>query len=927
MFNFRFARVAVAIATLVAVAHVSPSGAVEPAPGSNSVPNPTRAAEAPVPVKRTNGVGAPEPAATSRPGTAEALAESLKPQIAPPPEAPQPLPRPTHARGGLPRPNPFPPAETEAPGPRILAPAGGSWSLTTTGQSGVAFSNPLLLHDGSVLFHDAGAGDWWKLTPDLTGSYSNGTWTQTASLPTNYGPLYFASAVLADGRVIIEGGEYNFPTCSANEIWTNLGAIYDPNADAWTSVAPPSGPGWTNTFGCGTSANGGIGDAASIVLPSGTFLLSSCCASPPLDATLNETTLAWTAANAPDTTETPPSQNEQGYTLLQNGDVLTISVSSPDDVWSLNTSTGNWSQVAPTPVSLIDPVVCGNYEIGPAVTRADGTVVAFGGNTGCAAAPSALDPTAIYDPSANSWTVGPNVPTACNAANTLACDLADAPASWMPSGSVLFAASPGYGKTPTHFFEFSPENAIVQVSDPLYNAPGLGAYRYNFLQLPSGQTLVTDTSNQPELYAPVGSPNTSWPAIITVSPSFASPGNTYSLQGARFNGLSQGAAYGDDVQGATNYPMVQITNSISGHVFYATTSDYNTFSISPHVDQTTSFSLPAEVEQGPSTLSVVSNGALSVASVPINIQRSLYAHYPHFNKNDGTDLLWRAITGGTIDIWEMNGGTVNAVVGGEVLTNGWQIAAVGDFNGDGVTDIAFRYLDGTVAVWFFNPNGSGTVISAVNYGQVDNSWSIVGSGDFNGDGIDDLLWRNADGTVAIWLMNGASSPTLTQSYAVSNFWTIVGLGDFNDDGVSDILWLYVNNTQVPPDPTTAFWEFNKSGAVGAVIPGPALADGWNIVGTGDFNKDGTTDVLLSSTNGTLAIWFINNAAVSGVGGGEATNTDYAVAGVGDFNKDGYADVLFRYKDGTISIWEMQNGNVIAAVGGQKLPYAQWALVQ
>ena len=56
-------------------------------------------------------------------------------------------------------------------------------------------------------------------------------------MPSSYGPLYFASAVLADGKLIVNGGEYNF--CIGAE--TNLGAIYDPIANSWTAVSAPSG--------------------------------------------------------------------------------------------------------------------------------------------------------------------------------------------------------------------------------------------------------------------------------------------------------------------------------------------------------------------------------------------------------------------------------------------------------------------------------------------------------------------------------------------------------------------------------------------------------------------------------------------------------------------------------------------------------------
>ena len=56
--------------------------------------------------------------------------------------------------------------------------------------------------DGTVIAQGNGDSDWWKLTPDNTGSYVNGTWAQLPSLPTGYVPDAFASAVLADGRLI-----------------------------------------------------------------------------------------------------------------------------------------------------------------------------------------------------------------------------------------------------------------------------------------------------------------------------------------------------------------------------------------------------------------------------------------------------------------------------------------------------------------------------------------------------------------------------------------------------------------------------------------------------------------------------------------------------------------------------------------------------
>jgi hypothetical protein len=471
--------------------------------------------------------------------------------------------------------------------------------------------DPQLLTDGTVILHNCDAPDWWKLTPDNTGNYVNGTWTPIASLPvingTQYAPQYNASAVLPDGRVIIMGGEYNG---SSTEVWTSLGAIYDPVADSWTAVSPPSGPGWVGTHG-----NGGIGDAAGIVLPNGTFLLGTCCANPPVDALFNAAGLSWKSTGAPSN-----YQDEQGYTLLPSGKVMTIDVWDPPKAQQYDSATGTWTRIADTPVSLIDPITCGTYEIGPSVTRPDGTVVAFGGNTGCLAAGSPPDPTAIYTTSSNSWTAGPDVP-AIPAIGGTKYALPDAPAVMLPNGNIFFAASPGFGLAPTHFFEFTSANAINQVADDVFFASTSGAYYYNFLVLPNGQIFATDFSAYVEIYTPTGSPAPSWAPAITSVPSCVAPGGSYVLNGTQLNGLTQGAAYGDDVQGATNYPLVRIVNNSSGHVFYARTSGHSTMSIAPRQAGSTNFAVAAGTEIGASTLYAVANG-ISSAGMPVTVAAS-----------------------------------------------------------------------------------------------------------------------------------------------------------------------------------------------------------------------------------------------------------------------------------------------------------------
>src|ERR1700735_1071527 len=102
------------------------------------------------------------------------------------------------------------------------------WSSAAQAQTWTQLSHPatfdagtaLLLTDGRVLVQAYDASQYWTLTPDNTGSYVNGPWTKVASMPSGYGPLYYASAVLPDGRVIVEGGEYNL----GPDVETNKGA-------------------------------------------------------------------------------------------------------------------------------------------------------------------------------------------------------------------------------------------------------------------------------------------------------------------------------------------------------------------------------------------------------------------------------------------------------------------------------------------------------------------------------------------------------------------------------------------------------------------------------------------------------------------------------------------------------------------------------
>jgi len=468
-------------------------------------------------------------------------------------------------------------------------------------------ANPILLTDGSVLVQDAGFPDWWKLTPDKNGSYINGTWTQAASLRATYSPLYHSSAVLPDGRLIIEGGEYllNLAQTQFVPTWTAQGSIYDPIANTWTPVAPPS------FFGGIGKLKQTIGDAQSVVLANGTYMQANCCTTQ--QALLDAKTLTWT----PTGSNKFDVNDEEGWTLLPNNKVLTVDayvpIGIPYEPTGTNSEiydpdTGSWTSAGSTIVQLWDSsAACGgekvaSFELGPGVLRPDGTVFYTGSNS-CqiSAGPPpvfASGSTAIYNSRNGKWKAGPPFPAGV--------DIADGPAALEPNGNVLMMASPGFGNTPSVFFEWDGRELEQVPGTP--GAPADSSFFGNMLVLPTGQILLTDFSNDIEIYTPRPGYLEEWAPVILNCPFVINRGASYKISGLRFNGMSQGAAYGDDVQAATNYPLVRITNLETGHVFYSRTHDHSSMAVASDDVVSTHFDVPAVQEPGFSKLEVVANG-------------------------------------------------------------------------------------------------------------------------------------------------------------------------------------------------------------------------------------------------------------------------------------------------------------------------------
>ena len=428
----------------------------------------------------------------------------------------------------------------------------------------------LLLTDGTVMCHEYGTNRWHRLKPDINGSYQNGSWDvpgfTIAAMPNGndptigcvncpYTPLYFASAVLPDGRVVVIGGEYN----GGPPVWTNIGFMYDPVANTWSAQITVPGT-WCCAGGGGTGA---IGDAQSTILTNGTMLVANIGTRD--IASFNPATLTFSAL-AP--TDKDDINDEEGWYQLANGTFLTVDSRIQASFEIYDSATNSWGTAGSTVVNLADTGsgTANSKEVGPAVLRPDGTLIAFSGtNSG---------QNAVYNTATGTWAatgVAGDFPAGPAASHYA---VADGPASLLPNGNVLVMASPVYPtnppgvfNTPSHFFEFDGTN-LTQVTDSP-NAASFISYQGRMLLLPSGEVLLTAynqggnqllrpnaRTNSPiktppvplvdvadvMLYSNGGMPQDIWRPVITTAPSTVLPGNTYAISGTLFNGFSEGAS-------------------------------------------------------------------------------------------------------------------------------------------------------------------------------------------------------------------------------------------------------------------------------------------------------------------------------------------------------------------------------------------------
>jgi hypothetical protein len=726
----------------------------------------------------------------------------------------------------------------------ISVEAVGTWTrLSRQAPNGVELM--LLMPDGTVMAASQGDGQgWFKLTPDSHGSYINGTWTTLASM--HYTRLYYASAVLKDGRVFIAGAEYGSGTNSAE--------VYNPASNTWTEVGPvPAGQ--TLFY-----------DNISKMLPNGDILIA-----PVGPATPGGTLIFHPASN----TFTPGPrlfrgfyQDEASWVKLPDDSILTIDpfgTRSERYIPSLN----KWIDDAVVPVPIYNSI----SEIGPAFLLPNGKAFFIGGTSH----------TAIYTPSGatnmGSWAAGADIPGGHG--------VSDGAGAMMVNGKILC----GVGSTtnydaPTWFYEYDyVSNSFTAVNGPNGPTENVPPYFIAMLDLPDGTVLMSRFNRQIYVYQPDGSPLAAGkPTIGAIT---GNPDGSYHLTGTLLNGISEGASYGDDIQMDSNYPLVRLRDA-AGNVYYARTFNWSTSSVmTGNRVVSTEFEVATNVPAGVYSLVAVANG---ISSDPVTFflgSLAITAQPQNKTVLEGQSASFTVGAAGDVPIayqWQKEGTDVfgatsstYSIVAAQASDAGGYSAVVTNATGAITSSVATLVVIPTVPLPFALNNSSvvwTNIAGGVWYGQTNISHDGVASAQTflitNGQQAVLRTTVTGPGTLSFWckVSSQADSDLLSFSVNGTNQLVLSGEVDWEQHsfylpaGLLSLSWSYTKDASGSAGQDAA-WLDEVSYVLGGTAPFVSTQPA-------DQTSFGGTPVTFTvGANGTPALgyqWRFNQNAIAGATG-------------------------------------------------------------
>jgi hypothetical protein len=238
-----------------------------------------------------------------------------------------------------------------------------------------------------------------------------------------------------------------------------------------------------------------------------------------------------------------------------------------------------------------------------------------------------------------------------------------------------------------------------------------------------------------------------------------------------------------------------------------------------------------------------------------------------------------------------------------------RVLGVGDFAGRNKSDLLLQDIQtGDVQIWF---GFDGFVDSRYAVRNVKPGWIVEAVADMDGDGKSDIVWRytgqspnpNDTGVVFVWYMNGGVIKEIKSRGGAPLSWSIVGAADLTGDALGEIVWVSPTN-QIRS--LTALQGRNFVNQLIGTVP-----SGYTLIRATDFTADRKADLLFRNPQGKVSLWVMNGVSI----GTQLNLPDVAAAtslyAVADLNGDGTADIVWRKADNTLMVWLMNAANASA----------------